>query len=419
MALDRNKRGQPVRVYYLYTILTNLLFTTVFSVNMVYQVQTARLTPLQLVLVGTVLELSVLLFEIPTGVVADVYSRRLSIIIGTWLIGLGFVTESLFPAFVPILIAQVLWGVGYTFTSGAVVAWLTDEVGQESVQNLLMRGAQWEQIGAIIATFAAVGLASLRLNLPIFLAGCGFGGLGLYLILQMPEDGFRPLPPEERKTWKSMSETVRQGFSLLKASRLLIYLIIIAFFTGFYSEGFDRLWTPHFLHDLAFPAYLGLQPVVWFGVMTVIGSLLTLGATEWIRRSLQNAGSQILFRVMFTSTVLLVFNLVVFALVKVLWVIVAAWLFIYMLRRAVVPAYTIWYNEHLNSRVRATMLSFSGQVDSFGQVIGGPPIGLIGDLINIPAALLASAVMLIPALVFYMPLLKQENLNRLRENSPE
>jgi DHA3 family tetracycline resistance protein-like MFS transporter len=55
-----------------------------------------------LVLVGTVLEPSVFIFEIPTGIVADVYSRRLSIIIGQVLIGLGFMVEGLFPVFLPL-----------------------------------------------------------------------------------------------------------------------------------------------------------------------------------------------------------------------------------------------------------------------------------------------------------------------------
>ena len=69
-------------------------------------------------LVGTLLEASVFLFEVPTGVVADVYSRRLSVIIGYALIGLGFALEGIVPRFEAVLLAQVLWGVGYTFTSG-------------------------------------------------------------------------------------------------------------------------------------------------------------------------------------------------------------------------------------------------------------------------------------------------------------
>ena len=55
-------------------------------------VEVAGLDPLQMVLVGTVLELSVFLFEIPTGVVADVVSRKLSVVIGHAMMGLGFLS---------------------------------------------------------------------------------------------------------------------------------------------------------------------------------------------------------------------------------------------------------------------------------------------------------------------------------------
>ena len=78
---------------------------------MVYQVETVGLGPLELVLVGTILELTAFLFEIPTGVVADLKSRRLSIIIGYALIGAGFVLEGSIPLFWAVAVAQVLWGV--------------------------------------------------------------------------------------------------------------------------------------------------------------------------------------------------------------------------------------------------------------------------------------------------------------------
>jgi len=71
--------------YTLYLIMgaAHALFSSmIFTVLTVYYVQTVGMNPLQLVLVGTTIELTVLLFEIPTGVVADLYSRRLAVIIG-------------------------------------------------------------------------------------------------------------------------------------------------------------------------------------------------------------------------------------------------------------------------------------------------------------------------------------------------
>ena len=91
------RKRNAYTVFLLMEGATSLFFALIFTVNMVYQVTVVHLNPLQLVLVGTLLETVVFIFEVPTGIVADVYSRRLSIIIGLLLIGLGFTMEVCSP----------------------------------------------------------------------------------------------------------------------------------------------------------------------------------------------------------------------------------------------------------------------------------------------------------------------------------
>lgn len=76
----------------------------------------------QLILVGTTLETACFIFEIPTGIVADVYSRKLSIVIGVVLAGLGFISEGSISSSIFVLVAQILWGLGLTFISGSLEA---------------------------------------------------------------------------------------------------------------------------------------------------------------------------------------------------------------------------------------------------------------------------------------------------------
>src|SRR6476646_10014399 len=125
------RKWDAYRVYLILSGLSSLLFSLIFTLNLVYEAQVVGLTPLQLVLVGTTLETTAFLFEIPTGIVADLYSRRLSVIIGFFLIGVGFTIEGSLPFFAAILLTQVFWGIGSTFTSGALEAWIVDEVGEE------------------------------------------------------------------------------------------------------------------------------------------------------------------------------------------------------------------------------------------------------------------------------------------------
>ncbi|MBA2278777.1 MAG: MFS transporter, partial [Chloroflexia bacterium] len=104
------RADDPVPVYLLLTGGSAFLYHLIFTINMVYQATVVGLSPLQLVLVGTTLEAVIFLGEVPTGVVADVYSRRRSIIIGLALIGAGFTLEGSVPTFAAVLGCQLLWG---------------------------------------------------------------------------------------------------------------------------------------------------------------------------------------------------------------------------------------------------------------------------------------------------------------------
>jgi len=105
----------------------------------------AGLNPLQLVLVGTVMELSIFVFQVPTGLIADTFTRKASIITGTFIIGGALLLEALVPRFPVILCAQMLWGLGFTFTSGATEAWIASEVGDDLAGSAFLRATQVEQ----------------------------------------------------------------------------------------------------------------------------------------------------------------------------------------------------------------------------------------------------------------------------------
>src|SRR6185436_6139344 len=99
---DRSLHLKKLGAYRLFMILAAveaMAYNLIWTVNLVYQVAVLRLSPLRLVQVGTALEITVFLFESPTGIVADVYSRRLSVIISMALTGLAFFVETSVPVF--------------------------------------------------------------------------------------------------------------------------------------------------------------------------------------------------------------------------------------------------------------------------------------------------------------------------------
>jgi DHA3 family tetracycline resistance protein-like MFS transporter len=388
-------------VYLIFSGATSLSFSIIFTVNMVYQVEVAKLNPLQLVLVGTVLEGAAFVCQVPTGVLADMYSRRLAVILGIFLFGLAFILEGSFPRFDVIVACQILFGVGATLMDGAEQAWITDEVGEGSVGHVFLRSTQVGLLAGLLGAVISVGLGSLRLNLPIVIGGALSVVIAVFLLFFMPENNFHPIPKTERRTWRDMGNTFRSGLRVVRGRPILITILLIALFYGLYSEGFDRLWTAHFLTNFTFPPLGQFKPVVWFGIISVVGTLLTLGATEVVRRWIDIAHHRILIRVLFVLNTLGVVSILIFALAGNFYLAIAAVLLFKVFRTVNEPIYTTWLIQNIDAKVRATVISMRGQVDAFGQIVGGPPVGYIGTAFSIRAALVAASAILSPVLLLY------------------
>ena len=154
------KRLHPTVVYVLIRGLWALCEGMFFFLLPVYYIQNAGMNPLQLVLMGTVTQVTIFVFEVPTGVVADAYSRKLAVIIGMLTGGLCFALEGFVPVFACILLAEFLRAIGETCISGAFSAWITDEIGVERVGRVLMRGNQASQVTGIVSTGMGIGLST-------------------------------------------------------------------------------------------------------------------------------------------------------------------------------------------------------------------------------------------------------------------
>ncbi len=396
-------RVAPVRWFLFTEAALSALLAGTFTIVGVYYVSEVGLDPLQLVLIGTVMEVAAFLFEIPTGVVADTYSRRASLIVGWALHGATFVVIGLFPSYEAILAASALSGVAFTFESGAYEAWITDEVGAEKVGPVFVRGARVSYVGALVGIAAGVGVAAwfdLRTAIVVGgLFGVSIAVAGLFL---MPETGFRRTPKDEREGWSAVLGTAAAGFRLVRAHRLLLLMMAIAFFAGMSTEALDRLWQAHFLRDIGLPSLGSLDPIWWFAVFRVGELLLGLAGTTFLLKRMQSGRAPRLALTLLWLTAVQVVAIVLFGVAAGLLVgLLGFWLY-NLTRQLTQPLFMTWLNQSIpDSRVRATVISMSGQVDAVGQAAGGPLVGALGNVFGIRVAMLASAAVLTPALALF------------------
>jgi DHA3 family tetracycline resistance protein-like MFS transporter len=390
-----------------------MFFNVLATTNLVYQVEVAHLDPLRLLLVGSVLELTCLVFQVPTGLFADAYSRRWAVAAGYALIGAGFILEGLVPQFAAIVLAQVIWGLGATFADGAEDAWITDEVGEEPAGRLFLRASQIAQGAGLIGIFVGVGLASIRLNLPIVVGGGLFVCLAVYLFFAMTEAGYRAIPREARGSLAGMAAGARSSLATVRKRPLILTILAITVVWGLSGEGVDRLYQVHFLKDVGLPSFAGLSPVLWFGLISGGSALIGIATTQVIRRRLDLDNHAHVARSLLAFTAIRAVMLAGFALATNLLVAIGFLWLATVMRQAFGPVQRAWLNRSLDSTNRATLFSVDGQADALGQIVGGPIIGVVASGISIRAALVSSAALLGIALPLFARAIAQAPKNRV------
>ena len=158
-----------------WTFLRSVFHRGCVLVSGLYFVITAHLSASQLLVLGTVLSVTLLASDIPTGVWSDAVSRKWPLVAGHAFLAAGMVMTGLVTAFPLLVVAQVLWGIGWGFSSGADVAWITDELAQPGrIARVLTARARWDSVGSA-AGMAAFGLLGWAAGLAAATVASGVG----------------------------------------------------------------------------------------------------------------------------------------------------------------------------------------------------------------------------------------------------
>lgn len=381
-------------IYYFLTSSRSFCIHIVFTLNAIYYVSQAGLNPLQLVLIGTIMEVAVLLFEIPTGLVADFFGRKKSLVIGTFIIGIAHLLEGSFPTFWAIAVGAALWGIGWTFISGAETAWIADELENNELDHVFLKGARYSSLGSFLGIIVSVLLATVfTVQSAILMAGGTLVLIAIISLLVVPETKFVSIARKDTTSFQQMQLAIKGGIAQIKGNTILVGLAAITLFAGLASEGFDRLWGAHFIEGF------GLNDedaIYWFGALFAIAFLLNIVVLKVIEIYVNGRFTMVL--VWLNS--LLVIAMLFFAfsgsylLAALLYWIIAS------LREVNYPLISAMTNKQLQSQGRATALSMYGQLDALGQVAGGPLVGMIALYTSIQGGIATSAILTIPILYF-------------------
>jgi MFS family permease len=366
------------RTYLLLMLGNTLAASFIWGINTIFLLD-AGLSNLEAFAANAFFTVGMVVFEVPTGIVADTIGRRMSYLLGTVTLAASTLFYVLLwqieAPFWEWAIASMLLGLGFTFFSGAVEAWLVDALAATGftgeIETVFGRGQIVTGAGMLTGSVAGGFIAAqISLGAPFVLRGVVLAVMFVVAFRMMhdvgftPEKGGRPLA-EMRKIAEA---SIEYGWRVPAVK----WLMVEALFTGGVGiYGFYAL-QPYLLELYGDPeAYqvAGLVAAVVAGAQIVGGM-----AAPRIRRMFKRRTSALLVTATLSAA-----SLAVMGAIESFAVVIAAVVVWGLLFAATMPIRQAYLNGLIPSRQRATILSFDSMMTSSGGVWTQPALGRAAD----------------------------------------
>jgi MFS family permease len=397
-----NDLARRIQRVYLTLMLGNTLAASfIWGINTLFLLD-AGLSNLEAFAANAFFTAGMVLFEVPTGVVADVWGRRVSYLLGTLtLAGSTFLYWLLWvmsAPFWPWAIVSMLLGLGFTFFSGAVEAWLVDALHYAQYDGTLeavMGKGQMVGGAAMLGGSVLGGVIAQATNLGVpFLMRVGVLAAMFFVAGRMMEDlGFTPEPSAHplQDVKKLFHESVDYG---LRNPPVRWMMLAAPFASGVGIYTFYAL-QPYLLELWGNPkAYsvAGLAAAIVAGAQIVGGYL-----APFFRKLFRKRTSALILATFATAGVLAALGLT-----NSFWVALVLLTFWAMIFAAEMPIRQAYLNDMIPSRQRATVLSFDSLMGSSGGVVIQPVLGKVADVYSYSTSLVTGALIQLAAAPFLL-----------------
>ena len=389
------------RIYLTLTLGNTLAASFIWGINTLFLLD-AGLSNLEAFAANAFFTAGMVLFEVPTGVVADGWGRRVSFLLGTTTLAVStylyFLLWQISAPFVWWAVVSVLLGLGFTFFSGAVEAWLVDALrfsGYEGgLEAVLGRGLMVSGIAMLLGSVAGGVIAQATdLGVPFLLRVAVLLAMFAVAFWLMHDVGFTPERTEGplRATRTVLSASIEDG---LKNPPVRYVMLAAPFSYGVGIYVFYAL-QPYLLELFGDPrayAVAGLAAALVAGAQ-VLGGWMAPRVRTLVRKRTT---------ILILSSIIGSLILMVLGLTKEFWValpLLALWA---LLSSAGTPVRQAYLNDMIASKQRATVLSFDSLMGNSGGVAVQPLLGRSADLYGYPASLVIGGIIELIAVPFLL-----------------
>lgn len=355
----------PSRAYYFYTACHAAMFALMAATYVPF-LQSLGLSLWQVTLVNVLFWATVVLFEVPTGMLADARSRAWSLRAGFALYVVGFIGYFFSKSIVQVSVFEIVDGIAFTFLSGIQDAWIVDalikhgrglEKGKVFAEATIVRGA----VSLPCAILGAVVGARFGLDVP-WIGSAFFASLALLIVWRfMNEDGEATEKVSEIEALKLSLKATHQSAALRWSVAMnIVFALVMAF---------NHLWAPYFRQWVSVEM-LGYIWVPIYLSYTVAGAL--------IRKAKIASGKEAL--AMTISLIVAGVGLAFSGKVEGLALTLIPCAVYEIGRAAFGPLLSSYTQHHVKSNHRATYGSLQSLLGEFGSilVLGGMTLYLSG-----------------------------------------
>ena len=377
------------RTYYVLLLGNTLAASLIWGINTIFLLD-AGLNNLEAFAANAFFTAGMVAFEVPTGIVADMWGRRVSFLLGTVTLA---VTTALYvllwqveAPFWQWAVVSLLLGLGFTFFSGAVEAWLVDALDatgfEGALESVFARGQVLTGVGMLTGSIGGGYIAqATSLGMPFVARAAVLGLMFAVAFFLMRDIGFTPSrggrPLAEIRNIASNS--VEYGWRVPAVK----YVMLAAPFTGGVGIYVFYALQPHLLDLYGDPEAYGVAGLV---AAIMAGSQILGGIAAPVIRKLFELRTSALL----AAEALSVLALVGIGLIANFWVVIALIVVSGLMFAASMPIRQAYLNDQIPSQQRATILSFDSLMSSTGGVAAQPVLGRAADVWGYPASFLLS-----------------------------
>jgi MFS family permease len=393
----------PARVIRSYLVI-NALFT--LSASLIWGINTlflldAGLTIFQVFVANAAFTAAMALFEVPTGVVADTRGRRASFLLSEAILAVGTLAyvgvAAIQGGLLLFCLAGVVLGLGYTFYSGAVEAWLVDALKatgyERELDGVFARASMVTHVAMIVGTVGGGLLGTIDLSIP-YLVRAALILMALVVGFRTMHDiGFTPRTMRIRGIVGEMRTVGRAGITYGWRKAAVRLLLMESFVTwGFFAWAWYA-WQPYFLE-------LYGSDAIWVsGLIAALFSLAGIAGNALVGR-LATPGRR-RTSILLVAGAVTTSTMVATGLVRSFWVTVPVFLLGAVAGGVLQPVRQTYLHRSIPSSERATLVSFDSLVGSLGSVGGQTGLGYLSQERSVPAGFVVGGLVTVLTLPIY------------------